>query len=149
MGWRRERGGLELLDLIQGRPFFKGFFFFLMWTILKSLLSVLQYYFCFKFGLFGLEACGILAPPTGIKPTPSLLEGKVLTTGPPGKSQVCFKELVFRSHGCPPHPLRVQERTWTPQEAWPRTRKGWRRDSNPAGQVRSPEEPPRGSATPE
>ena len=28
MGWRRERGGLELLDLIQGRPFFKGFFFF-------------------------------------------------------------------------------------------------------------------------
>ena len=37
------------------------------------------------FWLFGHEVCGILAPRSGIKPTPSTLEGKVLTTGPPGK----------------------------------------------------------------
>ena len=35
---------------------------------------------------FGHEACGILAPQTGIEPTPPALEGGVLTTGPPGKS---------------------------------------------------------------
>ena len=40
--------------------------------------------FCF----FGREACGILAPPPGIEPAPPALEGKVLTTGPPGKSLV-------------------------------------------------------------
>ena len=34
------------------------------------------------------EACGILAPLAGIKPAPLHLEGKVLTTGPPGKSLV-------------------------------------------------------------
>ena len=37
--------------------------------------------------LVGHEACGILASPPGIKPATSALEGKVLTTGPPGKSQ--------------------------------------------------------------
>ena len=34
----------------------------------------------------GGEACGILAPQPGIKPSPPALEGEVLTTGPPGKS---------------------------------------------------------------
>ena len=38
------------------------------------------------FWFFGLEACGILALWPGIKPTPHVLEGEVLTTGPPGKS---------------------------------------------------------------
>ena len=51
-----------------------------MWTILKSLLSLLQYFFCFMFWFFGPQACGILAP------RPPALEGKVLTTGLPGKS---------------------------------------------------------------
>ena len=32
--------------------------------------------FCF----FGPEACGILAPPQGIEPTPPALEGEILTT---------------------------------------------------------------------
>ena len=32
------------------------------------------------------EACGILVPRPGIKPTPPALEGGVLTTGPPGES---------------------------------------------------------------
>ena len=60
--------------------------FFLMWTILKSLLNLLQYCFCFMFWFFGHEACGISAPQPGIEPTPPTLQGKVFTTGPPGKS---------------------------------------------------------------
>ena len=36
---------------------------------------------------FGYKAHGILAPQPGMKPAPPALEGKVLTTGPPGKSQ--------------------------------------------------------------
>ena len=68
--------------------FFKEFFFFfLMWTILKVfLLNLLQYCFCFMFWFFGPEACGILAPRPGVKPTPPALEGQILTIGPPGKS---------------------------------------------------------------
>ena len=38
------------------------------------------------FWIFDREACGILAPEPGMEPTPSALEGEVLTTGPPGKS---------------------------------------------------------------
>ena len=59
-----------------------------MWTILTSL-----YWICYNiasvlcFGFFGCEACGILAPWPGIKPTHPALESEVLTTGPPGKSQ--------------------------------------------------------------
>ena len=52
---------------------------------LKSLLNLLQYCFCFIFRFFGPETCGILAPQPGIKPVPPSLEGKVLTTGLPGK----------------------------------------------------------------
>ena len=37
------------------------------------------------FLVFGPEVCGILTPQPGIQPTPPALEGKVLTTGPPGK----------------------------------------------------------------
>ena len=37
--------------------------------------------------LFGLEACEILAPQPGFKPAPPALEGEVLSTGPPGKTQ--------------------------------------------------------------
>ena len=39
--------------------------------------------FCF----FGHKACGISAPGPGIEQAPPALEGEVLTTGPPGKSQ--------------------------------------------------------------
>ena len=38
------------------------------------------------FWFFGHEACGVLAPQLGIEPAPLALEGKVLTTEPPGKS---------------------------------------------------------------
>ena len=48
------------------------------------------------FWIFGPEACGILAPRPGIKPTPSALEGEVLTTGLPGKSLQLY--LVFTTN---------------------------------------------------
>ena len=65
-------------------PYFLNFFF-LTWTVFPSLLNLLQCCFCFTFCFFGLEAHGILAP-LGIEPSPPALEGKVLTTGPLGKS---------------------------------------------------------------
>ena len=37
------------------------------------------------FLFLGHKACGILGAQPGIKPTPSALEDKVLTTGPPEK----------------------------------------------------------------
>ena len=50
----------------------------------KSLFNLLQD--CYVL-VFGREACGILALWPGMDPTPPVLEGKVLTTRPPGKSQ--------------------------------------------------------------
>ena len=52
----------------------------------KSLYWMLPYCFCFMFWLFSWKACGILAPQPGIKLAPPPLEGKVWTTGLPGKS---------------------------------------------------------------
>ena len=49
---------------------------------------------------FGHEVCGILAPGSGIEPTPFALEGKVPTAGPPGKSL----STVFTSVPCIPNP---------------------------------------------
>ena len=48
------------------------------------------------FWFFGCKGCGILAPPPGIEPALPALEGEVLTTGPPGKSQ----NLSFYMHAC-------------------------------------------------
>ena len=64
------------------------------------------------FWVLGREACGILGPPSEIEPTLPELEGRVLTTGPPGKShRAFFEEAAPRSskqeerhsplhHGC-------------------------------------------------
>ena len=65
--------------------FFLIFFFFLMWTIFKVVLNLLQYCLCFMFWFFGHKACGILFPRSGIEPTTSAFEGKVLTTRLPEK----------------------------------------------------------------
>jgi len=62
------------------------FFKFSSLSCLKSLWNLLQYCFCFMFCFFGCEACGILVSPPGMEPTPPELKGKVLSTGPPGKS---------------------------------------------------------------
>ena len=48
-------------------------------------MDLLQYIFFLMFWFFGHEACGILVPQPGIE-----LEGKVLTTALPGKSQECM-----------------------------------------------------------
>ena len=74
--------------------FFK-IFFFCCGPFLKFLLNLSQYCFCFMFWFFGHEACGILTPQPGIEPAPPALEGKVLTTGPPGKSPFLFKNDVL------------------------------------------------------
>ena len=75
---------------------------FLSFFVLKSLLHLLQYCFCFMFWFFGHKACGILAPWPGIKPTPPALEGEVLTTGPPGKS-LWFWFLAKPTFNCHSH----------------------------------------------
>ena len=59
-----------------------------MWIIfLKSLLNLLQFCFPFMFCFFGPEAYRILASRPGIEPAAPALEGKILTSGPLGKSQ--------------------------------------------------------------
>ena len=60
----------------------------LMWTIFKVFLHLLQY--CFVFWFFGPRARGILTPQSEIRSTLPALEGKVLTTRLPGKSQDLF-----------------------------------------------------------
>ena len=55
------------------------FFFLSLYWIYYSVVSVL--FWCFSF-----EAYELLAPWPWITPTPRALEGKVLTTGPPGKT---------------------------------------------------------------
>ena len=55
----------------------------------KSLLNLLQCCFCFMFWFLGQKACGILAAWPWMEPTTPALEGKVLSTGPRGKSQEC------------------------------------------------------------
>ena len=47
-------------------------------------VKILLLFYVFVFS--GHEACEILAPGQGIEPTLPSLQGKVLTTGPPGKS---------------------------------------------------------------
>ena len=54
--------------------------------LLKSLLNLLQHCFYFVLWFPGCKASGILVPLPGTEPTPSVFEGEVLTTGPPGKS---------------------------------------------------------------
>ena len=65
-----------------------------MWTIFKIFIEFVIILFLFYVLFFGPKAWGISAPPPGIQPgLPSIgrqrlffLEGKVLTTGPLGKS---------------------------------------------------------------
>ena len=68
--------------------FFLRFFFFWWVRFLKSLLNLLQYCFYFMGFFFNPEACGTLTLQPRIELAPLALEGEVLTTGPPGKSQV-------------------------------------------------------------
>ena len=57
-----------------------------MLTIFKVFIEFVAYCFCFMFCSFGHETCGLLAPQPGIRPVPAALEGKVQSSGLPGKS---------------------------------------------------------------
>ena len=61
-------------------------------SLFRSILvfiELLQHCFCFIFWIFCYKAPGILVLPPGTEPKYPALEGKVLTTGPPGKSLDC------------------------------------------------------------
>ena len=66
-----------------------------MCIIFKVFIELLQYCFCFKRQLFDHKACEFLAPQPGTEPTPPVLEIKVLTTGPPGKSLENYLKRYF------------------------------------------------------
>ena len=57
---------------------------FFMWTIFKVVIEFVTILLLFYVFYFGHKAWGILAPWVGIEPVSPVLEGKVLTTGPPG-----------------------------------------------------------------
>ena len=73
--------------------------FFLCGSFLKSLLGLLCITSALCFGFFGPVACGILVRLPGIEPAPSVLESKVLTTGPPGNFLKLF--LYYSLGRCP------------------------------------------------
>ena len=62
----------------------EAFFFFWIGTIFKVFIKFVTILFL----SYVLVVCGILAPPLEIEPTSAALEGKVLTTRPPGKFQM-------------------------------------------------------------
>ena len=72
--------------------------------IFKSLYWIcynIAFIFCFGvvfffFFFFGREACGILVPQLGIKPSSPALEDEVLTTGPPGNPWHVFPYFSFQ-----------------------------------------------------
>ena len=58
-----------------------------MWIIFKIFIEVVMISLLFYvLGFFGPEARGIVVPHPGIESVLPALEGKVLSTGPPGKS---------------------------------------------------------------
>ena len=61
-----------------------SFLFFFSFHFFKVFIRFVTILLLFWF--FGHEACGVLAPRSGIEPAPLALEGEVLATGPPGKS---------------------------------------------------------------
>ena len=83
-------------------------FSFLMWTIFKVFVQGVTISLLFLFWFFGLEVRGILAPRLQIQPTLPALKGKLLTTGPPGKSWgfvIClllgpFQNVLSYCEGC-------------------------------------------------
>ena len=66
-----------------------------MWNIYKVFIEFVTILFLFYIlgCSFGCEEYGILVPGLGVEPTTPVLEGKVLTTRPPGK----FLLIVFES----------------------------------------------------
>ena len=63
-----------------------------MWTIFKVFIEFVTILLLFYALVFWLKARGILAPQPGNQPAPPALEGKALTTGPPGKP---LRDFIF------------------------------------------------------
>lgn len=61
-------------------------FFFKCGSFLKFLFNLLPYHFILCYGFLVTKVCGIIASQPGIRPTPPVLKGKVLTIVPPEKS---------------------------------------------------------------
>ena len=77
-------------------------------------------------GLRFLLACGILVPPPGIEPVYAVLQGRFLTTGPPGKSSP--KKLLGRYS----YPYFTAEKNKAQQSAVIHPR-WWNQDPDKAG----------------
>ena len=66
-----------------------------MWAIFKVFTELVT--ICF--GFLATRHVGILVPRPGIELTPLALEGKILTTGPPGKPFLCsFSSLILGNY---------------------------------------------------
>ena len=69
-----------------------------MWTIFKVFIEFFFFFYniasvlCVAF--LAARHGGILDPQPGTEPVPPALEGKILTTGPPGKVSI-FKSILF------------------------------------------------------
>ena len=63
-----------------GKPIYLSTYLYLMWTIFKGFVEFVMILILFYVLVFGLEACGIVAPQPGIEPTPYALKGEILTT---------------------------------------------------------------------
>ena len=77
--------GNSIIPLKQWLSLFFGIFY--VNHFLKSLLNLLQYCL-FNVLFFGHEAYATMTPPPEIELTRPAMEGQVLTTGPPGTSQL-------------------------------------------------------------
>ena len=84
-----------------GRHLWLPIFFMIFWCgpVLKSLLNLLLYFFCFVVWFFGHKACGTSVSQLGIKAAPPAWAGKILTTGSQGKSI----DYPLESHSCHHH----------------------------------------------
>ena len=74
----------------------------LFFKVFTEIVTILFMGF-FLGGAVGLKAHGILIPQTGIEPIPPALEGKILTTRPPGKSSkiyMYFRFTILFIFGC-------------------------------------------------
>ena len=73
------------------------------WTIFKDFIESVTIPFLFSVLFFGHEACRILVPGSGIKPTSPVLEAEGLTTGPQrspsGDLGTCLSPLGAESSG--------------------------------------------------
>ncbi|CAI9159747.1 unnamed protein product [Rangifer tarandus platyrhynchus] len=73
--------GIEILEWIPDLP--EGFLALFFFQVFIEFITILLLFYAL---VFWPQVCGILAPRPGIELASPMLEGEVLTTGPPGKS---------------------------------------------------------------